>query len=478
MRRSKQFVQIGALVLLLIVASCGIPKVAQKEADTSVPETFTIGSSDTANTANINWKDFFEDPYLVALIDSALENNKELNIIKQTIDIANNEVQVRKGEYLPFVSAVVGADVEKVGEYTRNGAVEEGLEIKPGQDFPSSLGNFQVGLVASWELDVWKKLRNAKKAAVFEYLATIEGKNYNVTLLVAEIANSYYELLALDNQLANLEQNIQIQQNALDIVEMLKNAGRENQLAVNRFEAEVKKNQSEVFKLKQQIIEKENIISFLIGAPYQPIERSTSALLDLKPKVIASGIPSQLLENRPDVRQAEMELLAAELNIQVAKANFYPSFGIKAGVGFEAFNPKFLFNTPQSLLYNLGMDMLAPLINRNAIKAEYKTATSRQIQAAFEYEQTILNAFMEVEVQLSNMDNLQQNYDLKSEQVDILTNSIDISNQLFQSARADYMEVLLTQRDALEARMELIETKKEQLSAMVNLYKALGGGWN
>ncbi|MEX0316199.1 MAG: TolC family protein, partial [Allomuricauda sp.] len=162
---------------------------------------------------------------------------------------------------------------------------------------------------------------------------------------------------------------------------------------------------------------------------------------------------------------------------KVARANFYPSFGLKAGVGLEAFKPKFLTSTPESLLYSLAGDVVGPLINRNAIKAEYNSANARQLQAVFEYEKTVLNAYLEVVTGLSNIENLKRNYELKSRQVDALTRSIEISNKLFQSARADYMEVLLTQRDALESKIELVETRKEQLKARVAVFRALGGGW-
>ncbi|APD06201.1 cation efflux system protein CusC [Flavobacteriaceae bacterium UJ101] len=464
-------------IFLITLYSCSIPKITQKEVDVDIPESFQNNLQDTVNTANINWKDFFEDSYLTELIDSALVNNKEINILLQRINMAQNEIQVRKGEYLPFVNAGAGADIEKVGRYTRNGAVEEDLDIKEGKSFPDPLANLQFGLYASWELDVWKKLRNAKKVAYFEYLASKEGKNFATTNLVSEIANSYYELIALDNQLKILNQSIQIQKNALEIVKVLMQAARVNLLAVKRFEAEVQKNQSEIFKINQSIVETENEINFLIGRTPQPIIRTKNDFTQIQPKVIKSGIPSQLLENRPDIRKAELELAASDLNIKVAKANFYPSFDIKAGLGYQAFDPKYLLNTPESMLFSLGGDIVAPLVNRNAIKAQYKNANAKQIEATYEYEKTILNAYKEVANQLSNMDNLEKNLQKKNEQVQALTQSIEVANQLFKSARADYMEVLLTQRDALEAKMELIETKKSQMNAMVNLYKALGGGW-
>lgn len=475
-----RYIVAGSFALML--QACAIPSLTTKKADAHLPASYahdaqTSAKQNTTNEADINWKAFFEDADLSGLIDVAIANNKEVNIMAQRINIAKNEIQARKGEYLPFVNAGAGVDVDKVGRYTRNGAVEENLEIKEGKAFPEPLTNYQLGLYATWELDVWKKLRNATKVAALEYMASIEGKNFLVTNLVAEIANGYYELIALDNQALNLEQNIQIQRNALDATSQLQQYGRATSLAVKRFEAEVKKNESKQYVIKQQIIEVENRVNFLLGRVPQPIQRSSAEFMAMKLKVLQAGIPSQLLQNRPDIRKAELELAAADLNISVAKANFYPSFTIRAGLGFQAFNPKYLLSLPGSLMYSMAGDMMAPLINRNAIIAVYKNANATQIQAAYDYEQTIINAYGEVSNQVSNMDNLEKNYQLKMTQVQALTDSVETANQLFKAARADYLEVLLTQREALEAKTELIETKQKQVSAMIGLYRALGGGW-
>jgi outer membrane protein TolC len=214
-----------------------------------------------------------------------------------------------------------------------------------------------------------------------------------------------------------------------------------------------------------------------LGRFPQPIVREQNNFLGLVPTAVSTGIPSQLLGNRPDIKQAELELAAAKLDVKVARAEFFPSLGISAAVGFQAFNPTYLLRMPESLLYSLAGDLAGPLINRNAIKAEFNNATARQLQAMYNYERTIVNAYLEVSTQLSNISNLEKSYDLKSKQVDALTNSISISNDLFKNARADYLEVLMTQRDALESKLELIETKKQQLNAVVNIYRNLGGGW-
>lgn len=463
-------------ILTIILHSC-VPTKKVRSAKKTMPNQFEKIQKDTLNSASISWKEFFADEKLNALIDSALANNQELNIMLQQIEVAKNEIQVRKGEYLPFISYKAGAELEKASKFTRNGAVEENLPIHEEEAFPDPLPNYTIGLNVSWEIDIWKKLRNSKKMAVMEYLSSVEGKNFMITNLVAEIAETYYELIALDNQLRIIDQNLEIQQNALHIVKMQKQAARATELAVQRFEAELSKNKSERFEVKQKIVEIENRLNFLIGSQPSSIVRNSDTFMELQMDSISTGVPSELLINRPDIRRAEYELEAAKLNVKVARANFYPSFGIKAGIGLSAFNSKYLTSTPGALLYNLAGDLVGPLINRNAIKAAYNNANSRQLQTVYEYEKTILNAYIEVVNELSNIENLQKSFENKNDQVISLTRSIEISNKLFQSARADYMEVLLTQRDALEAKVSLVQTKKEQLAAKINLYRALGGGW-
>ena len=415
---------------VLMLQACGIPIMTSKKADSHLPDSFNQGISQKSNTATVKWKDFFEDPNLLSLINTAVANNKEVNIMLQRISVAQNEIQARKGAYLPFVNFGAGVDGEKTGQFTRNGAVEENLDLANGQAFPTVLGNYQFGLFSTWELDIWKKLRNATQVARLEYLASIEGKHFLVTNLVAEVANAYYELVTLDNQLENLEQNIAIQQNGLEIVKQLQFYARTTTLAVKRYEAEVAKNQSKQYEILQQITVTENRINFLLGRTPQPIQRASTGFMDIKPKLIKAGIPSQLLQNRPDIRKAELELSAAELNIAVARANFYPSFGIKAGVGFDAFALKFLINTPESLAATIAGELVAPLVNKNAIIADYKNSNAKQIQAAYEYEQSIINAYTEVANQLSNIDNLDKNYQLKRKQVDALVQSIDVFNAI------------------------------------------------
>lgn len=462
------------LVLIVALGSCKVENLPTKTVTNSLPDKYEA-SGDTTKAENILWRNYFCDSNLANLIDEALKNNQELNMMLHEIEISRNEIMARKGEYQPFGFLTAGLGGEKSGHYTWNGVSEEDAKTRTDK-LPKYIGEQSLLGTFSWEIDVWKKLHNAKDAAVKRYLSGIEGRNFVVTNLIAEIANSYYELVVLDNQLETVQQNIGLQKDALEMVKVQKEAARVNQLAVNRFMAQVLNTENLKYEIQQQIIETENRINFLVARNPQPVKRNSANLNNIQFLKISAGIPSQLLSNRPDIRQAEQELSAAKLDIAVARAAFYPNITLRAGIGLQAFNPIYLIN-PKSIAVNVLGDLIAPLINKNAIKANYYNANEKQIQAVYKYEQTVLNAHLEVMNQLAGNKNYSESYLTKANQVEILSNSIEISNSLFKSARADYTEVLLTQREALEAKMELLEIKKKQLNAEVNIYKALGGGW-
>jgi outer membrane protein, multidrug efflux system len=476
MYKLKLYPFVFVLVASLQIVSCKAPAILALPDSKPVPASFN-GSKDTTNTTAIPWKDFFKDKSLEDLIDTALLNNQELLITLQEIEIAKNEIRMRHGKLLPSVGLGAGIGIEKVGTYTSQGAGDASAEIVPGEIVPENLTDYKGAAFAHWEIDIWKKLRNAKKAAITRYLATIEGKNFVITNLIAEIADSYYELLALDNQLDVVKQNIELQKNALEIVKVQKEAAKATELAVQKFQAEVLASQNLEFGILQNIKEMENKINFLLGRYPQEIKRTKTNFLSLLPNTINAGIPAQLLANRPDIKQAELELIAAKLDIQVARAEFFPSLEISAVLGLQAFRPAYFLKLPESILYSMAADIAGPIINRNAIKAEFNSANSRQLQSLFNYQRVLLNAYLEVANGLSRISNLEKSFQLKTQQVDALKKAIDASNDLFKSARVDYFEVLMTQRDALESTLELVEIQKELLTASVHIYRNLGGGW-
>ncbi len=467
-------IAIGFSVVLWLPGCC-LPKLPLPECGAPLPDSFN-GLTTADNSAQIGWCEFFNDPTLASLIGEALVGNQELKILTQRVRMANYEIMARKGAYLPFVGLRTSAGMEKPSLFTPLGTVEDQLEPIPGVGFPEPLPDFLIAADVSWEVDIWRKLRNARDAATLRFLGTRDGQNYIVTRMVAEVAENYYELMALDNRMQALDATIRIQEQSLEMAKAKKAAGRETELAVQRFQAEVRKNQSEKLIITQQIVEVENRINFTLGRFPQPVERDSSRFIDLKLQMLSVGVPSQLLQNRNDIRQAERELGAAGLDVRVARARFYPSLNLTGVVGYEAFNTRYLFQSPESLIYGAAGELVAPLINRKAIKADYLSANAMQLEKVYDYQRTVLNAFTEVINRLAKVENYGQSIEVKKQQLQALEASVDTATKLFQNARAEYMDVLLAQRDLMEAKMVLIETKQQQLAAIINAYQALGGG--
>ncbi len=473
----KKIIGIFGIASLFVVAGCKVPALIEMQTHKQVPDSYKQ-FKDTSNIADIKWRSFFEDPYLVALVDTALKNNYELLSTLQNIQIAKNNIRIKQSYLSPTVAGAVGLGLEKTGRYTSNGAGNASTEITPGKEVPEPITDIFLGFRASWEVDVWGKLRNGKKVAVIRYLQSVEGRNFLVTNLIAEIAGSYYELLALDNQLDIIKQAIELQNNELEVVKVQKEAARATELAVKQFEAQVFNSQSQEFAIQQKITETENMINALLGRFPQNITRDKVLFTSKTPKTVSAGIPSHLLQNRPDIKQAELELKAAKLDVKIARAEFYPSVGITGLLGVQGFKPKYVIPNFENLAFNLVGDLMAPLINRNAIVAEFNKANANQIASLYDYQKVVLNGYIEVYNEMSNINNLEKFYQIKRKESETLNNSIDIARDLFKSARANYLEVLIAQRDALTAKLELVEARKNQFLSITNIYKALGGGWN
>lgn len=465
-----------AAAILALSQGCVAPKTGPlPSAKPPLPEGFP-GVEGTTNSAALGWRGFFRDPVLSGLIATALTNNQELHILMQEVTVSKAESEARRGELFPFGRLGGTAGLDKVSKNTRNGAVEENLEIQPGRKFPDPLPNYGVSADFEWEVDIWRKLRNERDAAIQRYLASVEGRRFAVTHLVSEIAESYYELLSLDAHLEIFERMLEIQERALESVRLKKSAARLTELAVRRFEAEVFKNRSRLFEIRQKIVETENRINTLTGRYPGPIERSAKAfdLGNLTP--LQAGLPSDLLRNRPDIRKAELELKATGLEVKAAAARFYPSLNLSAALGLESFTLGSPILAKENLAYGATANLVGPLVNRSALKAAFKGKSAHQVAAVYRYQQTVLKAYTEVVNELSMIRNMAQGYELKSKQTEALVDSVSLSTKLFDSARADYTEVLLTQREALEARVDLVEMRQTQLMAAVKAFKALGGG--
>ncbi|HVW00899.1 MAG TPA: TolC family protein [Planctomycetaceae bacterium] len=461
--------------LLFILSGCQIPNLRGPQLNQAVPETFN-GVATEENSSQVPIEEFFGDPLLIALIDQAMVGNQELRILGEEIQIANNEIWKRSGAYLPFLGIGGGAGLEKPSFFTPGGASEAQLLAPNGSHFPNPLPDFMGNVTLSWQIDIWRQLRNARDAAGLRYLGTEQGRNFVITQLVAEMADKYFMLMALDKRLENLNRIIALQEDSLQKAAAKKAFAQETELAVSRFRAEIRRNQAEKLIVLQQIIQTENRINFLCGRFPQPVQRNSENFFDLNLHQLSLGVPSELLLNRPDIRQAELELQATGLDIKVARANFYPKVFIYSGVGWEAYNMKYLFSTPDSLIYNIAGDVAAPLINKRAIQADYMTANARQLQALYDYQRTILQAFTEVINNVTKVQNYSNSIEFKKQQLESLETAVDVAGKLFNFARIDYIDVLFAQRDLRDARTQLIDTKQEQLAAIAYTYQALGGG--
>ncbi len=442
------------------------------------PASFAGTIADTANAATTDWRTYFNDPLLVQLIDTALARNLDLQVALQRVEMARAGARAARGAQLPTVGLNTTAAMRRFGLYTMDGAGNIITEIVPGKIVPIDLPDLYIALQATWEVDIWGRLRNQRKAAVSRMLASQEGAHLVMTNVVADVAVAYYELVALDNELAILRETVVRQEEALNVIERQKDAGRANELAVQQFEAQLLGTKALQKEIEQRIVATENLINLLLGRFPQPVQRNAAGLAGPLPADPAVGLPAQLLRNRPDIRAAELELMAARFDLKAARAGFLPNLNITAGYGYQAFDPTLLFESPSSIAYHLVGGLFTPLLNRNALKARFREASAQQLAAVSAYQQRIITGHVEVMNELSNLGKLREAGDLRRQRNDVLQASVDVSRELYRNAKAGYIEVLLAQQNALSANLELVEVQKRQRFALVDLYKALGGGWS
>ena len=463
-------------IMLLVLPSCGIPPLRHPEPGPGLPESFN-GATSPENSSQVGIEEFYNDRMLTCLIEKALFDNRELKVLNEEVQVASNEVLARSGAYLPFVTVGAGAGLERASRFTETGAGILTDPYLPGKFFSLAHGNFLTGLNLTWQLDIYRQLRNARDAAGQRYVAAAERRNYFVTTLVAEIAENFYRLMAFDKRLENLNQIIEFQTRSLEIAKARKEAARDTQLSVLRFEAELNRNYSEKLIINQGIILGENRINFLVNRYPQPVERMSANFYDLKIHPLSLGVPSQLLQNRPDIRQTERELAANGLDVQVARVNFFPQLVINSGIGLQSFPLNHLFE-PQAVIGQVVGGLVGPFVNRRAIRAQYLTANARQLQAIYNYQRVILEAFTQVINRVTTVENYSRSIALKKQQMALLEQGVAVANDLYQNARigVDFLDVLTAQQALRDARVALIDTKTEQLAAIVNTYQALGGG--
>jgi outer membrane protein, multidrug efflux system len=470
----------GFYIFLLFLIGCKAPSTVFQTADLKPLPVQFDAANDSLNSGNLRWHEFFKDSLLVSLIDTALVHNIDLLRMQQRLAVFDAQVLQAQGRLRPFVAGAGSIGLRRFGKYTMDGVgnfdTNFSTNISRSQRVPEYLPDFFWGVQSSWEVDIYKKLRNQRQAAISRYMATLEGRNLLVTNLVSDIANTYYDLIAADLELDFIRATITLQRSQLDLIRIEKEAGRGTELAVQQFEAQLLNTQALEKELLQQINFDENRINFILGRFSQPVVRNKTSFAQLVLPTVYRGSPADLLKNRPDIRQAEYEIIAAKADVAAARAAFLPSLNLGGTLGFQAFNPRFILS-PQSIAFNLLGGLTAPLVNKTAIQAEFNVRKASQLDALYNYQQTILNSYAEVSNQWVAISNLAEMYSLKTEEVQKLVNAVETASQLYLTGRATYLEILLNRQNAIRANLELIEIKQRQFDATVTLYRALGGGW-
>lgn len=471
----------GIVCAMWLLTGCNIPKkITQPGNISNMPASYLQATTDSNNIAAQPWKTFFAESMLQQLIDTALANNQDLLIAALQINIAGTYVSMSKALTTPTLDAVVNMQADRYAFYTMNGVgnydLNKSSNITPEMRIPDIVPDFLIGLRSQWEIDVWGKLRNMKKSAAARYLATVQGRLFLQTNLVAEVAYRYYELIGLDYEIEIVRKNIQLQEQALEIVRAQKLGGRATELAVLQFEAQTKRTRGIEFAVKQQIAETENRLNMLLGRYPQQIKRGSSLMKLSVLTKLSTGIPANLLLNRPDVNAAMHQLTAAYADVAAARAMYYPSFAISPFIGFQGFRLPSFFDAT-SIAAGIAGNITGPIFNRKKIRGQYSINEAQARQAWLTYNKLMQTAVMEVQNGLQGMDNLNNQFVLKEGEVASLATAIGTANDLYTNGYANYLEVITAQKSLLDAEIEMTLLKKVQLQTTVALYRAAGGGY-
>lgn len=478
----KKIAIVGILGLILITG-CKVNEMTSAQSRMVLPEEFKGAEKDTTlSIAQLSWENYFQDPRLKTLIGSALVNNQDHLMTLERIKASRAMMQAAKAGLLPAVSGMAGASQRKFGEYTMDGVGNFDTNfsefVPEDKKIPDPYKDFIIGASFEWELDIWGKLTNRKKSAVARFIASEEMAKAVRTWLVSEVASNYYELLAIDAEIDVLNENIRLQEIGLRLITELKEGGRANQLAVDQFEALVLNTKAQLEAKIRQQRSTEYGLTRLVGSLEIPSDRIELDSAVERPRVREMGLPAQMLQYRPDVKEAEYLLQASRFDVNSAKAAFYPSINLFGMAGFNAFDFSKLFFAPASTAYQIGAGLMAPIFNRRQIQAAFEVAKADQRIALLEYEKRTLNAYLEVLDLINQIQALENQLKLKQYEVSVQERSVENSNTLFSVGYANYLEVINAQSRALESAIELADLKASRLQANVQLYRALGGGWN
>ena len=459
------------ILSLIVLSSC---KVSQDIATPQAPLPVNYRDAihaDTAGIATIQWKSFFTDEPLQNLIDSAISNNYDMQAAVKNIEAAQLIVQQTKLGYLPDASLQVAAGVNRPSDNSLNGL---SLSQFLGRSY---VEDYSVNATLSWEADIWGKIKNQKAKALAGYLQTTEAKKAIQTNLVASVAKGYYNLLMLDAQLAIANKNLLLNDSTLRIIQLQYEAGQVTLLAVQQATAQRLVAAQLVPFLQQNITVQENGLCVLTGVLPAAIQRTNSISNIAFTDSLSAGIPSALVANRPDVRGYELQLNIANANTGIAKANMYPALTITAGGGINSFKASNWFNIPASLFGAVAGGITQPLFQRKQLRTQYELAKVEREKTVIQFRQSVLTAVGEVSDALVRTTKLKEQEAVAGTRVNTLQQAIHNADLLFRNGMATYLEVITAQSNTLQGELELTALKKDQLVAVVDLYRSLGGGW-
>lgn len=464
--KNRRFFAFAALpVLLVTMQSCFVarpysrPEVVQSEY-------FRTDSlaRDSASIAELSWRELFTDPILVNHIERALEQNIDIRVALHQIDIARSYYLQGKQGQLPTLN---GAGRVNYQELSRNSQF--------GSFFSGAITQYEVSIGLSWEADIWGKIRSTQRAATATYLQTIAAHQAVKTELIAGVATMYFRLLALDEQERIVEQTIATRESALETTRALKDAGIVSEVAVKQTEAQLHTARALLVDVRRNINLLENTLSILLGGEPQSIERGVLDGQTL-PGEFQVGVPVQLLRNRPDVVAAEYGLVNAFELTNVAKSNFYPSLTLTANAGIQSLELDELFSV-NSLFANLVGGLTQPILNGRRIRTQHEVSLSQKEQAALRFRQAVLQASREVSDALYNFHASGASIEIRSEEFAAYDIATRHSEELLNGGMASYLEVLTARQNALNSQLGLVTSRLDRLNSVVDVYRALGGGW-
>ena len=468
METMKQFkiLKLSAILLVFLsLQSCFVAKEYNRPDNIVETEYYRTDQlpQDSLSMASVSWKNIFTDSQLQEYIEEGLQNNIDIRIAIQQISIAEAYLKQGKAGYFPTLNGNATYTRQELSENSQFG----------GQF--SSLNQYQVSGGLSWEADIWGKIRSNKRAFQASYLQTVAAHKAVKSRLIANIASTYYQLLALDEQIRITEETIETRNNSLETTEALKEAGNVTEVGVKQTEAQLYTAQAILIDLKNEARLLENTMSILLGSPMKEIKRGKLENQEIYTE-LKTGVPSQLLRNRPDVIAAEYNLINAFELTNVARSNFYPSFTVTATGGLQSLDIDDLFSA-SSLFATITGGLMQPIINGRKIRTQYEVSQAQQEQARLDFKFAVLNAGKEVSDAMYSYEAATEKIQVKEKEYEAYSLSTDYSEELLNNGLANYLEVLRARENALNSSLDLVNAKNSQLQAIVNFYEALGGGW-